>query len=197
MQSYAIVGGGVVPMEVDAIQQKGKGKFWKRKRWWSKQQCRKFQADKASGHVRQVNDDGTGSVAAESSITMTSTSVPASAGVSTVPQGSSSSGASNIRVISSVNPYVHDLTALKTQMGAADDEFLNISVVKSCCDSFDMSCADDDGIWTVPPDFHFEQDCHHECENSVIWSWTRCCGGCILMNVFSLLHLMDLSWLRV
>ena len=64
-----------------------------------KLQCRKHQADKGSGNVRQINDDSCGgcSTAAEISI-------------STAPTSSSSNAAQNVRKISSVTPYLQDLT---------------------------------------------------------------------------------------
>lgn len=116
-----------------------------------------FQTDKALSHVRQVNDE-TGSVAAESSIAMTLTSVPTSAGVS------APKGANNIKVISSVsvNPYVHDLTALETYVSAADDELLNsvlLSVaIHLTCRTLKMAV-----FRQFPKIRIFEQDCYHDC----------------------------------
>ena len=110
-----------------------------------------------------MNEDGTGSVAANSSITMTSSTMPTSAGVSTVPQGST--GASSIRVISSVTPYMHDLTALEPYMSPADGESLSVSVVEYCCVTFDLSRTDDDDVWTIPPDLQLRQPCHSECNH--------------------------------
>ena len=71
-------------------------------------QCRKFQADKSSGSVRQINGDSFDgcSTAAETLIS----AVPTSAGVSTALTSSSSNAACNVRKITSVTPYLQDLT---------------------------------------------------------------------------------------
>ena len=116
-------------------------------------QCRKFQADKASGHIRQVNDESgsnadttlptAGSSATGSSVAGSSNS--GNGGSS----GSSGSGTGNIRKISSVTPFVHDMTALDEYFAERDLHSINMI---QCCNSFDMSVTDGDGIWTYAPD---------------------------------------------
>ena len=120
-------------------------------------QCRKYQADKAAGNVRQIHDEAESTAAGAS--TSGASTVPTSAGVSTT--GSSGSGANggnqNVRKITSVTPFIQDLTSLEEYIDASSSRVVRISMLQEV-DSFDMTITDDDEYWTLAPDL---QQVHH------------------------------------
>ena len=81
--------------------------------------------------------------------------VPTSAGVSTA--GSSGNGANggkqNVRKITSVTPFIQDLTALEEYTDALSGRDVCINMLQEV-DSFDMTITDDDECWTYSPDLH-------------------------------------------
>ena len=104
-------------------------------------QCRKYQADKSSGNVRQINEvsyDGC-STAAETSIS----AVPTSAGVSTAATSSSPNAAQNVRKITSVTPYLQDLTLGEDYMAASAFASSSINMVQQV-DMYHIAITDDD-----------------------------------------------------
>ena len=116
-------------------------------------QGRKFLADKAAGNVRQIHEEAESTAAGES--TAGASTVPTSAGVSTT--GSTGNGANggnqNVRKITSVTPFIQDLTALEEYTDASSGRVVCINMLQEV-DSFDMTIADDDECWTFSPDLH-------------------------------------------
>ena len=114
-------------------------------------QCRKYQADKAAGNVRQIQDEDDSKTAGSS--TAGASTVPTSAGVSTAGSSSGATGGNqSVRKITSVTPFVQDLTVLEEYVDASCDHF-HVSMLQQI-DSFDMTITDDDGCWTFSPDLH-------------------------------------------
>ena len=114
-------------------------------------QCRKYQADKAAGNVRQIQDEADSTAAGSS--TAGASTVPTSAGVSTAGSSSGATGGNqSVRKITSVTPFVQDLTVLEEYVDASCDHF-HVSMLQQI-DSFDMTITDDDGCWTFSPDLH-------------------------------------------
>ena len=121
-------------------------------------QCRKYQADKSSGNVRQINEDSYdgASTAAETSIS----AVPTSAGVSTAATSTSPNPAQNVRKIASVTPYLQDLTLGGDYTAASAFASSSISMVQQV-DMYDIAITDDDDddCWTYSP--YITEDIHH------------------------------------
>ena len=116
-------------------------------------QCRKYLADKAAGNVRQVQDESESTAGGDS--TAGASTVPTSAGVS--PAGTGGNGANggkqNVRKITSVTPFIQDLTALEEYTDASTGRVLHINMLQEV-DSFDMTITDDDDCWTFSPSLH-------------------------------------------
>ena len=109
-----------------------------------KRDCRKLQADRAAGKVRQVRDDDVASTAAESGVS----NVPTSAGVSTAAGPSSHAGVSNVRRIESLStPIIEDLTAFDAYSAGSCSHVRALQHVGA----FDMTYSDSDDCWTVAP----------------------------------------------
>ena len=101
-------------------------------------QCRKYQADKAAGNVRQIQDEADSTAA----------------GVSTAGSSSGAAGGNgSVRKITSVTPFVQDLTVLEEYIDASCDRSFHVSMLQQI-DSFDMTVTDDDGCWTFSQDLH-------------------------------------------
>ena len=116
-------------------------------------QCRKYLADKSAGNVRQVQDESESTAGGDS--TAGASTVPTSAGVSSAGTGGNGAngGKQNVRKITSVTPFIHDLTALEEYTDASTGRVLHISMLQEV-DSFDMTITDDDDCWTYSPSLH-------------------------------------------
>ena len=119
-----------------------------------KRDCRKFQADKANGVVRQVEADGSSQHAASS---------PSSVGTAQQSPSSSayrSSGNVNRVAFSDRTVIIEDLTEF-SNTGAFSSGLVRM-LQQSDVMRFDMSCSDDDNVWTCSPTLHDEPNrLHH------------------------------------
>ena len=108
-----------------------------------KRDCRKFQADKASGQVRQVENDETSQRAASS---------PSSTGTGTAQHSPSAtsyrSGNVNRVAFNDSTVIIEDLTEFSESPGHGHS---SLRMVQACSLQFDMSSTDDDNMWTCAP----------------------------------------------
>ena len=118
-----------------------------------KRDCRKFQADKANGVVRQVEADGSSQHAASS---------PSSVGTAQQSPSSSAYRSGNVNRVAFSNSTViiEDLTVFSNS-GASGSGLVRM-LQQSDVVHFDMSCTDDDNSWTCPPTLNDEPNrLHH------------------------------------
>ena len=119
-----------------------------------KRDCRKFQADKANGVVRQVEADGSSQHAASS---------PSSVGTAQHSPSSSayrSSGNVNRVAFSDSTVIIEDLTEFSNS-GTSGSGLVRM-LQQLDVTHFDMSCSDDDNVWTCSPTLHDEPNrLHH------------------------------------
>lgn len=79
--------------------------------------------------------------------------MPTSAGVSSTGTASGATGGDqNARKITSVTPFVQDLTAFEEYTDASCGHSLHVSMLQQV-DLFDMTATDDE-CWTFSPDLH-------------------------------------------
>ena len=111
-----------------------------------KKDCRKFQADKASGAVRQVEGDDNASQRVASSPSSTGT-------VQHSPSATSyrSTGNVNRVAFSDSTVIIEDLTEYP-EPGSFSSGLVRMIQQHSHALQFDMSCTDDDDHWTCSPD---------------------------------------------
>ena len=97
----------------------------------------------------QINDDAAGTTA-DKAVSGSST-LPTSARVSTA--GGASGSSQNVRKITTVTPFVEDLTSLEENTVAWRVFCKLVSMIRQV-DSFDMTATDDDDCSTFAPDVH-------------------------------------------
>ena len=103
-----------------------------------KRDCRKFQADKASGQVRQVENEEPSQRAA-SSPSSTGTAQHSPSATSYRSAGNVNRAAFNDRTV-----IIEDLTEFSDFASGQNSLF----TIQSCLQQFDMACTDQDGVWT-------------------------------------------------
>jgi hypothetical protein len=118
-----------------------------------KKDCRKFQADKASGAVRQVEGDDNHSQRVASSPSSTGTAQQSPSATSY-----RSTGNVNRVAFSDSTVIIEDLTEFSNNSASSG---LVRAIQQFEPKLFDMSCTDDDGNWTCKPDFKEPNRFHH------------------------------------
>ena len=119
-----------------------------------KKDCRKFQADKASGAVRQVEADDNNSQRVASSPSSTGT-----AQLSPSATSYRSTGNVNRVAFSDSTVIIEDLTEFSDHGATSSGLVRAIQQLDPI--QFDMACTDDDGNWTCEPDFKEPNRFHH------------------------------------
>ena len=120
-----------------------------------KKDCRKFQADKASGAVRQVEGDDNASQRVASSPSSTGT-------VQHSPSATSYRSTGNVNHVAfgDSTVIIEDLTEY-SEPRSFSSGLVRMIQQQSHALQFDMSCTDDDDHWTYSPDVHEEPQCFH------------------------------------
>ena len=118
-----------------------------------KRDCRKFQADKANGVVRQVEAGSSQHAASSPSSVGTAQHSPSSSAYR-------SSGNVNRVAFSDSTVIIEDLTEFSNS-GTSGSGLVRM-LQQSDVTHFDMSCSDDDNVWTCSPTLHDEPNrLHH------------------------------------
>ena len=103
--------------------------------------CRKFQADKASGQVRQVENEDLGQRAASSPSNHSTAQHSASA------TSYRSGGNVNRVAFNESSVVIEDLTEFSQPAAHSSIRVIQLA----CSQQFDMSCTDQDDSWTCAP----------------------------------------------
>ena len=115
-----------------------------------KRDCRKFQADKAAGKVRQVEGADNGQAA--------SSPGSASSAAHGSPSASSYRSSGNVNRVAFQNSSViiEDLTEFSSMSGSG-----SLRMIQHACTEFDMTITDSDNAWTFPSSFSEPTDVQH------------------------------------